>query len=141
MTIDNSDKVIDSRDVIARIEELESEREDLESAIEEAETEEDQQEAQKALEDWDSSEYGDELMALKYLQEECECYSDWVHGESLISSYYWVDYVQELVSDIGDLPRDIPDYLVIDWEATAENIAADYSIVDFNGQDYYIRNC
>jgi hypothetical protein len=30
---------------------------------------------------------------------------------------------------------------VIDWEATARNIAVDYTEVDFGGVTYYIRSC
>ena len=76
------------------------------------------------------------------MAEECEDYaSDWRHGETLIRESYWQDYVQELLEDVGDIPRDPPHYLVIDWEATARNIAYDYTIVDFGGIDYYIRNC
>lgn len=29
----------------------------------------------------------------------------------------------------------------IDWEATARNIAMDYTTVDFDGVTYYIRSC
>lgn len=49
--------------------------------------------------------------------------------------------MQELLEDIGDIPRDMPHYLVIDWEATARNIAVDYTQVDFDGVTYYIRSC
>jgi hypothetical protein len=50
-----------------------------------------------------------------------------------------VDYCQELLEDIGDIPKGLPGYIVIDWEATAENLKADYSTVDFDGQTYYYR--
>ena len=89
-TIDNNDDLIDSCDVIARIEELESERADLVSEAE------------------------DDTNAA-------------------------VDESRELVSDIGDMPREIPPYIEIDWEATAENIRADYMSVDFDGVTYYVR--
>ena len=83
-----------------------------------------------------------EYLTLTSLAEECEgIASDWSYGETLIRESYWEDYCRELVSDIGDLPRDFPSYIVIDWEATAENLLTDYSSVEFDGETYYIRSC
>ncbi len=45
----------------------------------------------------------------------------------------------EMLSDIGDLPRDIPHYIVIDEDATARNIQQDYTSVDFDGATYWVR--
>jgi hypothetical protein len=58
---------------------------------------------------------------------------------TLISDSYFVDAMRELVQDIGDLPRDIPAYLAIDWEATADNLRVDYSSVDIGGLTYWYR--
>lgn len=123
--VSNSDDVIDSRDVIARIDELEGMIEDNKEADE------------KDREDL--SEEEDELKALKAMAEEGEGYGEWNDGETLIRESYWVEYVEELLKDIGDLPKDIPWYIVIDWEATAENIGQDYTTLDFDGVTYYMR--
>jgi hypothetical protein len=137
---DNSDDVIDSRDVIARLDELEQEREDIISDRDNADTDEERVEFGNALQVWDEDN-ADELNALRTLAEEGEDASpDWRHGETLIRESYFTDYCQELLADIGDLPRDLPHYIVIDWEATADNLKADYSTVDFGGVDYLIRN-
>ncbi len=154
-TISNADDVIDSRDVIARIKELRDEREDFVTALEEAKQEadepkedEDTEEDRKAkvsateldLEEWDESADGDELRALKSLAEEAAGYAaDWEYGETLIRESYFTQYCIEMVQDIGDLPKDIPDYLVIDWEKTADNIRADYTEVDYDGVTYLVR--
>ena len=156
----NSDNVIDSRDIIARIEELERDREDLENAITNAKEsledfndptsamDEDEREAQQetltaaidALTDWDKDEDGQELTALKALAEEAEGYSsDWNDGATLIAASCFVDYCQELCADLGEIPKDLPSYLVIDWEATAENLKEDYTEVDFDGTTYLVR--
>ena len=114
-TVDNSQDVIDSRDVIDRIEELE--------AIDEPDDDE------KA-----------ELAALTALAEEAEGYAaDWKHGETLIRRTYFVDYCKEMLVDIGDLPKDLPAYIAIDWQATADNMEADYTTVDYDGEEYLIR--
>jgi hypothetical protein len=83
----------------------------------------------------DSKEYE----ALKALADEASDYSsDWTYGETLIRHDYWRTYVQEILEDCGDIPKDIPHYIEIDWQATARNIAVDYATVSFDGVDYYI---
>lgn len=145
--ISNSDDVIDSRDVIARIEELEGERD---SAFEAAHSNWDSDETVRgdmsrddfAQEHWETVNPGeaDELKHLLALQDEAEGYApDWKYGACLIRSTYFVEYCEELCKDIGDLPKDIPHYIEIDWTATAENIKADYTTVDFDGVEYYVR--
>lgn len=121
---DNSADIIDSRDVIARIEEIETELAD----------------AHDDNEAGDVSDLKTELATLKALDDEAAGYApDWTHGATLIRHSYFVDYCQELLSDIGELPREIPSYVVIDWDATAENLKVDYTTVDFDGVDYYVR--
>jgi len=142
-TINNSDDVIDSRDVIERIDELEGERNDLSSALSEAQESDSPAqlvgELQRSLEEWDDAN-GDELKALKALQDEAEGYApDWKHGCGLVRYSHWVAYVQEMLEDIGDLPKDLPHYIEIDWDRTAENIKVDYTTVEFDGVEYFVR--
>lgn len=132
-TITNDDDIIDSRDIIERIEELKEMRADM---LEEA------KETGCAKGVWETTEEAIELEALQALAEQGESESsDWGHGETLIHRRYWFDYVQELLSDCGDIPRDLPHYIEIDWDATANNIEADYASVDFDGVEYLIRSC
>lgn len=135
--ITNHDAIIDSRDVIARIEELEGE---LEAAYEEAQAAKPDEVISK--EEFLKSEAFDdaELTVLQALQTEAEGYApDWKYGAQLIRSTYFAEAMEELCQDIGDLPKDLPSYLVIDWEATAENLKVDYTSVDFDGVEYYVR--
>lgn len=46
------------------------------------------------------------------------------------------DFVQELLESTGDMPKDLPAYIHIDWEWTAKDIMMDYS--EHNG--HYFRN-
>jgi antirestriction protein len=46
------------------------------------------------------------------------------------------DFVQSLLEDTGELPKDLPHYIHIDWESTARDIMMDYSAE--NG--HYFRN-
>jgi antirestriction protein len=142
MTISNTDDVIDSRDVIARIEELEGERGALVSDLEEADETniiESEHAAKIAITAWDEENEA-ELKALEALAEEAEGYApDWRYGAALVRDSYFEDYARELLEDCGDIPRNLPHYIEIDWEATARNIRADYTEVDFDGVSYWVR--
>ena len=59
-------------------------------------------------------------------------------GAWLIPEDEFVDYCRELVDEIGDLPQ-VPDYVVIDWEATANNLRVDYSTVEYDDTTYLYR--
>ena len=116
--INNLKDIIDSRDVIARIEELKSlldgcmEKEDI---------------------------Y--ELVALCALRNEAEGYApDWEYGETLIRDSYFKTYAQELAKDIGAINSDAgwPN-TCIDWEQAARELRMDYTAVDFDGVTYWIR--
>jgi hypothetical protein len=138
-TISNQDNVIDSRDVIEWIEELEGERDTLQEAYDEAEDEsEEQRIAQNELDAWNTSEEGEELTALKTLAEQGENYcSDWKHGDALIKDSYFNEYMDDLLEDSGDIPKDLPCYLTItvDYDALKQ----DYMSVDFDGETYWVR--
>ena len=136
----NSDNVIDSRDIIARLEELESERQDLANELEKAEGSDDEEAKQTHadnLKEWDE-ENTHELDILKAINDDSPG-DDWWDGATLVRDTYFTKYCQELVSDIGDLPNNIPGYLVIDWDATADNLQQDYTSVEFDGVTYYVR--
>ena len=86
-----------------------------------------------------------ELSELEALLSELAGYSgdhQW-EGEwyplTLIADDYFVEAMRELVMDIGDMPRKLPSYLEIDWNATADNLRVDYSSVEFNGTTYWYR--
>jgi len=126
MSISNYDEIIDSRDVIARIDELRSERDDAE-----------------APEAWadENPDYADELAALESLAEEAEGYAaDWGHGETLIRDSYFEAYAQELAEDIGAIGHGAgwPSYC-IDWTRAARDLQMDYTAVEFDGVTYWIR--
>ena len=126
---------LDTRDLQERLEELEGERTDLQEAVSDAEGEEEKQTAQEELDVWEGDNL-EELEALRGLKDEV---SEWDDGNTLVPEDDWIDYVQELLIDIGDLPSDLPWYIEIDWEKTAENIAQDYGTVDYMGATYYYR--
>lgn len=115
--------IIDVRDIIARVEEL---RESVEGEV----VIQDEYEELKTLEELLSNLCG-------YGGDE-QWEGDW-YPVTLIARSYFVDYCEEMVKDIGDLPQNIPSYLAIDWQATADNLEVDYSTVDFDGDEYLYR--
>jgi antirestriction protein len=122
-TFDKFDDIIDSRDVIARIEELREERQELAEA------------------DWDASDEADELRILEALASEGECSPDWEHGETLIRESYFQEYAQELAEECGMLPDNLTwPCTCIDWEQAAHELRFDYSAIEFDDVTYLIRS-
>ena len=133
----NNDDIIDSRDIIERIEELESE---LESYWEDKET---TLSFEYALQDKINfpglEDEFEELDILKTLAEECEQYSsDWQYGETLIHRDYFEQYMDEMVEDCYELPKDMPYWMSIKLDYDA--LEQDYTSVDFNGEEFLIRS-
>jgi hypothetical protein len=115
--ITNNEDVIDSRDVIERIDYLETDEEALD---------EDER---------------DELTALRALAAEAEGYAaDWQYGETLIRDTYFKDYAMELAEDIGAIDSNASwPNTCIDWDQAARELQYDYTSVDFDGVTYWIR--
>ena len=129
--ISNTQDIIDSREVIDRITELESALEDV-YAGEDGKIDDFEEWLQTITdaehEDHEFRAEADELIILRNLAEECSCCPDWEYGVGLIHEDYFVKYCEELCQEIGDVPKDLPWYIEsnIDWYGVAEAIKADY---------------
>lgn len=118
-SIDNTDDVIDSRDVIERISELRAAAEGDELSV------------PGTL----------ELAALLRLQSQCDAFDDWEHGLGLVRDSYFKTYAQELADDIGAVDRNAKWPMnCIDWEQAARELQHDYTSVDFDGVTYRVRS-
>lgn len=160
--VHNGQNMLDSRDIITRLAELEEEREELVEAVKNAEetladacddtsclqhAEEQEElseavaEAKEELADWDADN-SDELNALRSLDEEGrDACSDWEHGEQLISDSYFTNYAEELAEELGYMQNSNTwPFTCIDWEKAAEELKQDYTSVDFDGVTYWIRS-
>ena len=115
--------VTDSRDIIARIERVES---DLEQA---------------RVDGDDTTDLEVELKALQAFAEEASEYApDWHYGETIIHADYFVAYAEQLADEIGAINKKAEwPHTHIDWEAAADELKMDYSDVEFDGVTYYIR--
>ena len=142
--ISNNADYLDIRDIIERFEELEQEREAIAAGCE-SDDDTNTQGKREELAAWDEDPDNAEFHTLKELLEELcgrggdhQWKGDW-YPVSLIRDSYFVEAMQELVSDIGDLPRELPSYLEIDWDKTADNLRQDYSSVEYDGVTYWYR--
>ena len=150
---------LDTRELQERLEELENLETELvsakealqeaEDALEEYENTDDAKdkrlgegaledkvaETQEAVDDIDFDDT--ELAELRALKDEIG--SEWKYGVQLIPVDDFTDYCQEMLEDCGDLPKDLPSYIIIDWDETAENLKADYAETEFRGETYLYR--
>lgn len=125
---DMTQDFFDSRDVIERIEELE--------ALEEAALADDA--TQEDVDAWDRV-LDDELAILREFAEDASNASDWAYGETFIHERHFTEYTKDMLADCGYIPDDVPDWIVIDWEETADNVKVDYTEYTLDGNTYYAR--
>jgi hypothetical protein len=141
--ISNRENMLDSRDIIARIDDLRDELEAEHEAIGgpgsdtlfDTWLQETAEDSAHTLQ-----EAASELRALLRLADECEGYGDWAHGEGLIRESYFKDYAQEMAEDMGAIDRNAQWPLnFIDWDAAADALRQDYMEVDYDGVTYLMR--
>jgi hypothetical protein len=149
-------KYLDTRDLEERLRTLEDELEVLEAKVSECHTAREEAEAvnddeetdavQEAADELESAESEltdwrkdneEELNELRVMRDEIP---EWGYGETLVPETEWIYYVEELCVDCGYISKDFPGWIEIDWSATADNVAMDYSTVNYQGETYYYRS-
>jgi hypothetical protein len=136
----SSSDVIDSRDVIARIDELRDTLMDV-GVIVETDGKETIDPVKRESHSLETEEY-EELLEL---QKQASSSPDWEYGESLINEKYFTSYIEELINDCYEMPKEINSgnwpyrHMKIDYEAAAEEAKADYFEVTFFGHAFLIR--
>ena len=124
--ISSGNDVLDVRDIIARVEELEGEYD-------------------TAADKEDEAERLEELNKLNALLDELcgnggdkQWRGDW-YPITLIRDSYFVEAMEEDLKSLGYLPKDMPWWIEIDMDKTAANMQQDYSSVDYDGETYWYR--
>lgn len=128
-SLDLSADIIDTCDIIERIEQLET-------IVEE-------------MSDTDSSgkdAFRTESQDLIALMKELKGYGgdehwrgDW-YPSTLIRDSYFRDYAEELAADCGDYPKQVRwPYTCIDWEQAAYELRHDYTSIEINKFTYWYR--
>ena len=133
-TLDLSADIIDIRDIIARVEELEQEREGLDIANPE-------QDAELAAEHCQLANILAELVG--YGGDE-QWRGDW-YPVTLVRDSHFRAYAEQLADECGytdEAARDSeknPLLAYIDWEAWARDVRMDYTAVEIDGVTYWYR--
>lgn len=116
--VSNTDDIIDSRDVIERLAELEYE--------------------------WDAGTAdlldAEERGHLLHLDAQGDSsHIDWRHGVTLVRDDYFTVYARHLAYDLGcvDLKAGWPS-CHIDWDEAADSLRMDYTPVEFDGVTYWV---
>ncbi len=115
--------VLDSRDIIARIEDLEGADKKHPLTPEDAE----------------------ELTALRTLADEADSSADWAHGETLIREDEFTDHIKQIIEECFEMPEGFDsgkwpwNNMKMDWHGAASDAKADYMEVTFLGTTYLIR--
>lgn len=120
--VDNLEDVIDSRDIVARVEAI---KEDL-------------------LLDGDDESLSQELELLEQLLSAIRHYGgdSPEDGVTLVRDSHFEDYAQGLAEDLGYMSGDNAHswpFTCIDWEQAARELRMDYTSIDFDGVDYWVR--
>jgi hypothetical protein len=136
-------EMLDSRDIIERLEELTEHF----GALHEQETEDG--ETVLAFGEWVKTLPDDDLSyeftELLNLQNECESCPDWYHGEQLIREDYFEDYIEEMIKECYPIPKEMDSgewpfrHFYLNYEAAAKEAEYDYNYVSFMNKNYLIR--
>jgi hypothetical protein len=123
------DDIIDIRDIIERIEELESV---LETPVEDG-----------IWDDADRREASQELQILTDIMNELKGYGgdeqwrgDW-YPVTLIRESHFEEAMDELVADCYEVPKNLPSFMTITFDYVA--LQQDYSTVEIDGTTYFYR--
>ena len=131
--------VIDSRDVISRIDDL---REELESAHS-IQVGEDGDDANEDFDEWLERASANanhayhneasELVGLENLASEAEDCGDWKFGATLVHEDYFTEYTEQMIKDCYSMPKEFESgnwpfrHMTIDYDAAADELKSDYT--------------
>ena len=137
--------ILDTRDLSKRREELKEEI--LDSFLENfphyqemTESFEDIRFEEEEIQSW-KEDFEDELTEIEEIDTiENELGSEFDYGVALVDVDDFEEYVEDLLDELGYIPKDFPSWIEIDWEATANNVRQDYTEVEYQGNSYLGRS-
>jgi hypothetical protein len=137
----NASDVIDSRDIIKRIETLAGAFAAAGIDPDKLDPKAEDYDDQGLAEDHPAHDYATELRNLRSLESEAEDCGDWVYGATLVRDSYFETFAQEEAESIGAIdPKASWPLGCIDWERAANELKMDYTAVDYDGETYYVRS-
>jgi len=115
--LNNTQDVVDSREIIERIAEL-------------------LEDTGKLTPDEDHELWLLQVLAVEGKQDA----EEWEDGATLIRESYFQEYVMELAEDIEAIPNfNTWPATCIDWEQAARELQVDYTEIEWNGVTYWVR--
>ena len=145
MSMDLGDNIIDSRDVIARINKLRDQFENTPFSAKRRTADKLRRILDDTIPEWldyyDRDEI-EELINLIALEEEAEQYTtEWLSGVTLIHDEYFEKYAKQQAENMGTLDSASWPFNNIDWKAAAEELQQEYTKLDpIDGNEYWVRN-
>ncbi len=131
-------KTIDSRTLQKEFEELESDYEILKDELQNPLLDnEDLRTAKEELWDWENDNL-ERYEDLRTVLDELNKSPEFQYGITLIDEDDFEEYTQEYAEDIGAVGES-SHWIVINWDATAENLRSDFGEVEFEGTTYLYR--
>lgn len=121
-TLDLSADIIDVCDIIDRVEQLEPQVDEIGEG--------------QHIAEWKT--LTAVLHELKGNGGDTQWRGDW-YPSHLIADSHFTDYAREMLVDCGTIPRDLPSWVEIDWDATARNVRSDYTSIDTDTGTYWYR--
>jgi hypothetical protein len=82
---------------------------------------------------------------LREVVREGENSPDWNHGETLIHESFFETYIEDLINDCYELPKEMNSgqwpyrHLTLDISSAAEEAKQDYYEIEVEGNVYFIR--
>lgn len=129
--IDNTQDLIDVRDIIARVEELETQLEDAGDWLGDGSTPDEGREELATLSAF--------LADLAGNGGDEEWRGDW-YPVTLVRDSYFKEYAQDLAEDIGAIPDNAQwPCRCIDWDKAAWELRMDYTSAEYGGVTYWYR--
>lgn len=131
MSIQLGDPIIDSRDVIERIERLAQLRQPGPGDLGPDDNEQDQDTLFAELAEWED------------FASQGESFADWEYGEAFILDSHFQEYARQLADDLGIIDHSATHgwpLTCIDWEQAASELRMDYSAIEVNGYTYWARS-
>jgi hypothetical protein len=145
--ITNTESTLSVSDITARVDELREERAEHDKENGTVRDEEGKpfvdgdREPEPSLWEEENQDEAEELARLETLLDALEGMGfshEWNGPDMLIAGYHFTDYTQEFAEEIGAVSRE-SNWIVIDWEETANRLKQDYKEVDFDGSAYWYR--
>lgn len=143
--IDNTQDLMDSRDIIKYLEEITEERNELQDQLDEVLTDDEDNHVLIADIREELEPLIEEVESLQDFCNEADNCADWSYGEAVIHEDYFTEHTKQIIEDCYEMPEGFNNgqwpwnNLEMDWEGAAEDLKQDYREIDWDGTTFFVR--